>query len=240
MKTNVPIVATKDATTCRGTIHRAHGCTTTRNDLSSKAIKRAKRLLLLFVSCLAVAIACIGPVACTRQGFKGCRVTSEDYAVYSAILLDVEKQATSYDKPILIIFEETRSTEYYHPDIWDTRSSVQGASDETVVHFKSRQKCSSHLKAQFDPEIPYRLVFTRDLIGTLGKGGGGFDEFHKDNPKSFGIWYLSPAGYNTKETEAMVYVEHICGGLCASGSLFVLEKETGHWTVKNRIDLWIS
>jgi hypothetical protein len=77
-------------------------------------------------------------------------------------------------------------------------------------------------------------------VKTLGKGGGGFDEFHKENPKSFGIFCLSPVGYDTKGTEALVYVEHICGGLCGSGELFVVAKENAHWRLKNQIRLWIS
>jgi hypothetical protein len=199
-------------------------------------MKRPKRLTL----CLTVAIGLVGPVACSRQDAKGCRLTSEDYTVYSAILLDVEKLASSYDRPILIVFEKTRSPEDYNPPIWDARPPIRQASDETVIHFKSRQKCSSHLRPQFDPAIPYRLVFTKDLVKTLGKGGGGWDEFHKENPKSFGIWCLSPIGYNAKGTDALVYVEHNCGGLCASGELFVRAKENGHWTVKNQVRLWIS
>lgn len=201
-------------------------------------MKRTKRLILLFISCVAIITCSIGPVACTRQAANECTLTSEDYAVYSAILLDMEKLASSYDKPILIIFEETRSTEYYNPPIWDARPPVPQASDETVVLFKARQKCSSHLKPQFDPAIPYRLVFTKDLVKTLGKGGGGWDEFHKENPKSFGIWNLSPVGYNAKGTEALVYVTYACGGLCGSGELFVVAKENGHWRVKNQIRLW--
>jgi hypothetical protein len=76
-----------------------------------------KRLVLVLIACLGVTICLVGPTACSRRGAKGCRVTSEDYAVYSAILLDIEKLTSSHDKPILIIFEETRSTEYYNPPL---------------------------------------------------------------------------------------------------------------------------
>jgi hypothetical protein len=201
---------------------------------------RVVKKLALVIACLGATICLLGPAACTWQGANGCRVTSEDYAVYSAILLDMEKLASSHNKPILIIFGETRSTEYYNPPTWDARPPVPQAADETVVHFKSRQKCSSHLQPQFDPAIPYRLAFTKDLVKTLGKGGGGWDEFHKENPKSFGIWHLSPIGYNTKGTEALVYVEYACGGLCGSGELFVVAKENGHWRLKNQIRLWVA
>lgn len=188
---------------------------------------------LLSVACLATTIWLI---ACSRQ----CTPTSEDYAVYSAILLEAEKPASSYDKPELIIFEETTSREDYSPPMWDVRPPIKQASDETVVRFMSREKCRWHLKPRFDAAIPHHLVSTKDLVRTFGKGGGGWDEFHKENPKSFGIWHLSPVGYNTKGTEALVYVAHNCGGLCGSGDLLVFAKENGRWAVKTEVRLWIS
>jgi hypothetical protein len=194
----------------------------------------AKKLALVLIACLSVTICLVGPAACSRQ----CTATSEDYGVYSAILLEVEKVTRSYGKAELIIFEETSSHEDYSPPIWDLRPPIKQASDETVARFMSRQKCRWHLKPRFDGATSYRIVSTKDLVSTLGKGD--WDEFHKENPKSFGIWHLSPVGYNTKGTEALVYVAHNCGGLCGSGGLFVLAKENGRWVVKNQVRLWIS
>jgi hypothetical protein len=124
-----------------------------------------KKLALVLIACLSVTICFVGPVACSRQ----CTATSEDYAVYSAILLNVEKVARSYDKAELIIFEETSSREDYSPPIWDLRPPIKQASDETVVHFMSREKCRWHLKPRFDAAISYRIVSTEDL-GRVSQG----------------------------------------------------------------------
>lgn len=230
--------ATKDTTARRGAIHRAHGCNAPPTDRPSAAMKRAKRLLLLFVSCVAVVVACVVPVACTRHAANKCTLTSDDYAVYSAVLLDYVKQRDPADSGDLIIYEVTRSSEDYIPPMWKLRAPLKQVSDETVAHFNLREKNHCHLKPQLDQAIPYQIVSTQSLEKTFKRGD--WPAFSEQYPKSFGFWRLSPVGYNTRETEALVYLEHNCGGLCGEGGLVVLKKEDGRWVVKDRVNLWVS
>jgi hypothetical protein len=72
------------------------------------------------------------------------------------------------------------------------------------------------------------------------KGAAGWKDYFKRYPKSSGYWSFSPVGYDTKGSEALVYVGHHCGGRCGTGQLELLAKENGHWIVKNRVMLWIS
>lgn len=175
-----------------------------------------------------------------------CVLTPEDYAVYSAILIDRGKPEDPEerwdDKPDLIISEVTDPREDGRSNMWGFRSnSKQKPSDDTVEHFNSRQKSSCHLKPQLDAAISYRFLSQEDEDKFFKKKGPrGWQDFYKKYPKSSGFWSLSPVGCDTSGTEALVYVGHHCGGLCGTGHLVLLAKESGHWAVKNRVLLWIS
>jgi hypothetical protein len=193
---------------------------------------------LLFLTCLAASTCLVGLLGCTRRTTNDCSLTSEDYAVYSAVLLDHVKRRVPEDNGDLIIYEVTRSSKDYIPPAWEVRAPLKQVSDETVAHFNSREKSHCHLKSQIDRAIPYRIVSTEELEKTFKRGD--WPAFSKEYPRSFGFWRLSPVGYNTRGTEALVYLEHNCGGLCGAGGLVVLKKESGRWVVKNSLMLWIS
>jgi hypothetical protein len=173
-------------------------------------------------------------------------LTPEDYAVYSALLLDRGKPEDPEerwdDKPDLIISEVTDSQEEAKSNGWGFRSmSKQKPAEDTVANFSSRQKSRCHLQAQLNPAISYHLLPAEEQSKFFKKKGpAGWSDFYKKYPKSSGFWSLSPVGYSTGGTEALVYVGHHCGGLCGTGHLVLLAKESGRWVVKNRLMLWIS
>ena len=177
-----------------------------------------------------------------------CALTPEDYAVYSAVLLDRDKPEDPEerwdDKPDLIISDVTDSAEDGKSKRWGFRSaSKQGPSDDTVDHFNLRRQSSCHLKPQLDTAISYHLLSGEELHRIFKSKKGfedGWKEFYKRYPKSSGYWSFSLVGYDIKGIEALVYVGHHCGGLCGTGHLVLLAKENGHWIVKNRVTLWIS
>lgn len=190
------------------------------------------RLTIFALACLAATI----QASDKSVPPQGCVLTSEDYAVYSAVLLDHVERRAPEDNGDLIIYEVTRSAEDYIPRMWEVRAPLRQVSDETVAHFNSREKNHCRLKSQLDRAIPYRVASEEDLEKTFKRGD--WPAFSREYPKSFGFWRLSPIGYNTRGTEALVYVEHNCGGLCGGGMLVVLKKEDSHWIVKDRVILW--
>jgi hypothetical protein len=193
---------------------------------------------LLFLACLAASTCLVGLLGCTRRTTYDCSLTSEDYAVYSAVLLDHVKQRGPDDNGDLIIYEITRSSEDFIPPMWKVPAPLKQVSDETVAHFNSREKSHCHLKSQIDRAVPYRILSTEELEKTFKRGE--WTAFSEEFPKSSGFWRLSPVGYNTQGTEALVYLERNCGGLCGAGGLVVLKKENGRWVVKDYVNLWVS
>jgi hypothetical protein len=210
------------------------------------------RLTGLALACFFVAVS-MPTVARDRAQNKGksashkkCVLSAEDYAVYSAALLDRGKPEDPEerwdDKPDLIISDVTDSGEDGKSGMWGFRSaSNQLPNNDTVDHFNLRRRISCHLNPQLDITISYRFLSEAEHDRIFKKKGvAGWEEFYKKYPKSSGYWNFSPVGYDSKEGEALIYVGHYCGGLCGTGHLVLLAKENGRWAVKNRVMLWIS
>jgi hypothetical protein len=48
-------------------------------------------------------------------------------------------------------------------------------------------------------------------------------------PYTGGWIELSAIGFNADKTVAVVYMGHLCGGLCGGGQFHVLQKKDGKW-----------
>lgn len=80
-----------------------------------------------------------------------------------------------------------------------------------------------------------RAVFVSpsDLIGTNAR------DFEARFPNNLGIFVVSHVGLNLKKTEALLYVDHLCPGLCGGG-YFLMRKANGAWHVVDRRITWVS
>jgi hypothetical protein len=208
-----------------------------------------KKFTRLSLACFFAAISVAATASAGTQSNvrpEDCVLTAEDYAVYSAILLDRGKPEDPEErwdnKPDLIILELTDAGEDGNSNMWGFRSmSKQRPGGDTVDHFNSRRQSSCQLKTQLDAAISYQFLPREKYDGFFKKKGvAGWKDFYKRYPKSSGYWSISPVGYSTNGTEALVYVGHHCGGLCGTGHLVLLAKENDRWVVKNRVMLWIS
>jgi hypothetical protein len=201
---------------------------------------------LFFVIPMAAMTSSADQVKDTPAPSEECVLSLEDYAVYSAVLLDRGKPEDPEerwdDKPDLIISDVTDSGEDGKSRMWGFRSvSKQNPSNDTVEHFNSRRQSPCQLKPQLSAAILYRFLSKKEHDNFFKKKGvGGWKDFYKRYPKSSGFWSFSLVGYDTNGTEALVYVGHHCGGLCGTGHLVLLAKEDGNWMVRNRVMLWIS
>ena len=66
------------------------------------------------------------------------------------------------------------------------------------------------------------------------------NEFEARFPNNFGFFVVSNVGLNLKKTEALLYVDHFCGGLCGSGDYFLIRKVNGAWHIVDRHRTWVS
>jgi hypothetical protein len=186
------------------------------------------------------------PLQAKAAATASCSVSAEDYALFSAVLLDrggpEDPEEEWETKPEILISDETTTDEAKVGEMWGFRSkSKQAPSNETVANFNSHQVKGCSLKASLDPKIAYSLISGKEVDGYFkGKHKDGWGIFYAKHPKAAGYLTFSAVGYNSSGTEALVFLGHHCGWLCGTGHLYLLVKENGQWSVKNRLMQWIS
>jgi hypothetical protein len=57
---------------------------------------------------------------------------------------------------------------------------------------------------------------------------------------SFGRFSISEPGFNFSKTEAILYVDHSCAGLCGGSAYVLVRKVDGVWRIVDEHDLWMS
>jgi hypothetical protein len=65
-------------------------------------------------------------------------------------------------------------------------------------------------------------------------------EFETRFPNNLGFFVVSHVGLNLNKTEALLYVERFCGGLCGGGDYVLLRKVDGVWHVVGHHGTWVS
>lgn len=93
----------------------------------------------------------------------------------------------------------------------------------------------------------FRTDLTKTLIAAESVHFEGWP-VQKDGAKSFeqlfpgasGIISFSRVGFGPTLDEAIVSTSFVCGGLCGSGSCYVLRKKLGRWQVVNKWIVWVS
>ena len=59
-------------------------------------------------------------------------------------------------------------------------------------------------------------------------------------PNNLGYFVVSHIGLNLKKTEALLYIDHFCGGLCGGGEYILVRKVDGVWRVADERGTWVS
>jgi hypothetical protein len=54
------------------------------------------------------------------------------------------------------------------------------------------------------------------------------------------VFQVSRVGFDESHTQALVYVEYFCGGLCGSGTIYLVERRGGVWTIIRHGPSWIA
>jgi hypothetical protein len=65
-------------------------------------------------------------------------------------------------------------------------------------------------------------------------------DFEARFPNNLGHFVVSHIGLNLKNTEALLYVDHFCPGLCGGGGYVLMRKVNGVWHVVDRLSTWVS
>lgn len=177
------------------------------------------------------------------------QVTDEEYAVYSAVIADMFAGGkvtfdTQAKVKVLVIKDHTVSdslrADVESQDWKYLKQHFPSVSQAAIDDFVAKNKEAHLLKDAFDIELNHTMV-GKDEIDRMFQGGpGGWEEFYKRFPSSGGFVGVSRAGFNPEMNQALVYVEHGCGGLCGTGHYVLLEKNDGKWKAAKKFMAWIS
>jgi hypothetical protein len=112
---------------------------------------------------------------------------------------------------------------------------------DTIQDFLEKSCTVSRLSQTFHSDLPRTFI---------GKESAHFEDWpiEQDGSKSFqqlfpgasGIISFSRVGFDSTLHEAIVSTSFVCGGLCGSGSRYVLREKSGRWEIVNKWRVWVS
>src|SRR5262245_29310830 len=161
---------------------------------------------------------------------------AEAYEVYSTILPTEWPWQVAKAKSLVIRSETKGYKMCLSPDEESEKIIGQAISQYVKLNEKTWL-----LKRGLNIEKPYELVPYEELSSALKQGW--WENFYKQYPNSGGWIELSAIGFNADKTVAVVYMGHLCGGLCGGGGFHVLQKKDGKWvplTWKGISCAWVS
>lgn len=184
-------------------------------------------LLLLVVAC---------PRATNSQSIENAAIEREEYAVYSAMVVDYV-----FARPPTIVIANPTSNLTRANKVSDLRfvsltgaSSSLALSQETLEDFINRNKSNRWLKPKFEISRKYVFVDFREikrLANDFQHGDFEWKAFSKKYPESYGFVTLSRVGFNKQMDQALIYIQWRCPGMCGEQSYQLLAKKDGIWKV---------
>ena len=123
------------------------------------------------------------------------------------------------------------------------KSRVSLLSDAWFAHSSRITRASFFLNSVFSTDISADLRLTsgaRAVFVNPSDLGTKTSDFEARFPNNFGYFVVSHVGLNLNKNEALVYVDHFCGGLCGGGGYFLMRKVSGVWHVVDQHNTRIS
>jgi hypothetical protein len=156
---------------------------------------------------------------------------TEEYAVYSAVILNLYLKEKTAKEPLLI---SDRTTFYGNQvesviigDAFLTEMTAEqrvsrlkaispSVSEETLFDYDKKQMKSKEFRPKFNLQIEYVLVNENSKKGYSSERNIRF----------------SSVGFNSQRSEAYVFTQFVCSALCGSSDFLLLEKVEGNWKIK--------
>jgi hypothetical protein len=199
---------------------------------SRRKIRRAVVLLLTAVAVIIV-LAVVDRL----------RNKDEEYAVYSAYLSEGilnDAHDWSVDTPIqVIVADKTEMGGIFRLWAFSVAANRLGFHDP---HFSTR--ASFIARGLYQTKILPKFVLPKRATAVVAaradiQGISNSAEFQAKFPHNLGLIILSGVGFNPSRTQAIFYIEHLCG-LCGGGRYVLMEKINGAWIVRDEHYTWIS
>jgi len=123
------------------------------------------------------------------------------------------------------------------------KSRVSLLSDAWFAQSSRITRASFFLNSVFSTDISTDLRLPSGARAVFVKPsdlGTKTSDFEARFPNNLGYFVVSHVGLNLNKTEAILYVDLFCGGLCGGGSYVLMRKVNGMWQVVDHHDTWVS
>lgn len=187
---------------------------------------------------------------------EGAEATKAEYEVFSAYISEVFVGAVGTDRvgrqiAQIVIGNKTESDKEDLRDLAEDHSLPPGGVEKylrkevpslraaTIRNFHRANEKQAQLAQHFDLPLPYQFV-SAEMIGSIVKDAGSWPEYYKQYPGAQGYMLLSRVGFSPDGEQALFYVSNSCGGLCATNSYVVMEKQGATWRMLKEVVIIVS
>ena len=112
---------------------------------------------------------------------------------------------------------------------------------DTIEDFLEKSCTVGRLPQTFHTDLPRTFIAEESVhFSDWPIEKNGSKSFQQLFPGASGMISFSHVGFDSTLHEAIVSTAFVCGGLCGSGSRYVLRKKWGRWEVVNKWMVWVS
>ena len=121
-------------------------------------------------------------------------------------------------------------------------SSYDDSLRADAIHDFLEKSCTvGRLSEAFHTDLPKTFIAVESVhFEGWPVQKNGSKSFEQLFPGASGIISFSRVGFDSTLHEAIVSTSFVCGGLCGSGSRYVLRKKLERWEVVNKWIVWVS
>ena len=164
-------------------------------------------------------------------------IPDNEYEVYSSVILN------KYPHPAnkIVIYQLTSNqTICYNYDCFQNFKNYSLKNYSILVDdYKNKNAKVYKLENKFS--IPQTVILiSRKELNEIFQNETGWDAFYEKYPDSPGIFSISRVGFNSDQTQAILYFGYQRGFVWGEGYRIFLTKDEGKWMVKEEVLIWVS
>ncbi len=163
-------------------------------------------------------------------------IPDSEYEVYSAVILS-KNDPRSVKKIVIYPLTYNRTVCYNYECFQNFKN--YSLKNDSIEDYKNKNARAYKLENKFS--IPQTVILiSEEELNQIFQSEKGWDAFNERYPDSSGIIQISRAGFNTNQTQAILYYSYQRGAVWGEGYLFFLTRDEGEWRVKEQVSLWVS
>ena len=163
-----------------------------------------------------------------------------DSEIYSSV---INHGLDSHAEIVVILEKTSGSIRELGPDneVEKIREAL-GIEKETYISWGKRNREQVNFSSVLNLTVPYVLLSeqNQEVIFDQPDIKTAWLEFSDKYNGARNLLRFSQVGYNYEITNALVYVEHLCGIECSSGRFIALKLMDDRWVVKGSKLIWVA